>query len=359
MEYRGLNLFYSSFSYNIDNKHIMIFVTGGTGMLGAHLLFDLTLYNDKVIAIKRESSHINITKTVFEALSKEPKQQLSKIEWREADLNDFSSIFNAMKECKYVYHAAAFVSFDTKDKALMLENNINGTANVINSALDHKIEKFCHISSIAALGESTNNELITENSKRSQTFKHSNYSESKYKSELEVWRGINEGLNAVILNPSVILGIGDWNKGSAAMFSKVNSGLKFYTHGGTGFVDARDVSKASILLMNSTITNQRFIINSQNLPYRKVFDLIAENISKPKPSIFANKFLAGMAWRMEAIKSYLFNSKPLLTKETVESAQNTKKYSNENVKKAINVDFIEIQDTIKFMSHFFNKYSKT
>lgn len=336
----------------------MIFVTGGTGMLGAYLLYYLTQSNSEIVAIKRKSSNFKIIKNVFNALSKTPEADLNKITWREADLNDYNSIRKAMAGCKYVYHAAAFVSFDRRDKEKMLWNNINGTANVVNAALELRIEKFCHVSSIAALGESIDNETVTEDTKRSSGHKNSNYSQSKYKSELEVWRGINEGLKAVIVNPSVILGIGDWNKGSAAMFSKVKSGLKFYTHGGTGFVDARDVSMAMIKLMQSNAVNERYIINSENLSYREVFDLIAESINKPKASVFANKFLSEFAWRFEALRCYLLKTKPLLTKETVEAAHSVKKFSNKKIRKVISMNFIKIRETIQFMSIFFQLSNK-
>lgn len=333
----------------------MIFVTGGTGMLGAHLLYYLSKKEEKIIAIKRKESNFSVLEMVFDALSENPKADLKKIEWQIADISDYASIKEAMKTCQYVYHSAAVVSFDPKDKHYMIENNIQGTKNVVNAALENKITKFCHVSSISALGENMNNMNIDEESKRNLNLKHSNYSESKYRSELEVWRGVHEGLEAIIVNPSIILGIGDWNKASAAMFSKVNEGFKFYSKGGSGFVDARDVCQAMIQLTESDIKNERFLINSENLKFRAVFDLIADNLQKPKARIYANDFLRGFAWRMDTLKSFVFKTKLSLTKETAQSANTVKTYSNRKIKDAININFSEIKETIRFMSVFFQK----
>lgn len=337
----------------------MIFVTGGTGMLGAHLLYYLLNKNSKIIAVKRKNSHLKVVETVFNALSENPMADLKKIEWVVADINDYSSINKAMKSCKFVYHLAARVSFNPKDKFNMIANNVEGTANVVNAALNNKIEKFCHVSSISALGEEYEENKITEKSKRNSELKYSGYSESKYRSELEVWRGINEGLKAVIVNPSIILGIGDWNKSSAAMFSKVEKGFKFYTNGGNGFVDARDVCKCIIQLTDSSITNERFIINGENLAFREVFSLIADSLNKPRANIYINHFLSEIIWRLAALQSFIFNTTPTLTKETIQSAHGVKAYSNSKVKKAINVNFTSIKETILFMSLFFQKNTKT
>ncbi len=333
----------------------MVFVTGGTGMLGAYLLYYLTLQNEQVVAIRRESSSMQVLENVFTALSKNTKQQLEKIKWHIADINDYHSLVEAMQGSRQVYHAAAIVSFDARDKKLMLYNNVQGTANIVTAALDLKIEKLCHVSSIASLGESTDNEAIDEESKSNGSAKRSNYSQSKYLSEMEVWRGINEGLEAVIVNPSVILGIGDWKNGSSSMFSQVEKGFKFYTKGGTGFVDASDVAQCMIKLTNSEISNQRFVLNSENLPYRKVFDLIAENLNKPKAQYYANRFMSGIAWRASGLISAISGKKPLLTKETVLAANNTKAYSNKKIKQSIEHDFTKIEDSINEISQFFVK----
>jgi len=333
----------------------MVFVTGGTGMLGAYLLYYLTLQEEQVVAIKRESSSMKVLENVFEALSKNPAEQLAKINWKIADITDYLSIVDAMAGCQWVYHTAAIVSFDARDKERMLHNNINGTANVVTAALHTKIKKFCHVSSIASLGESVDNEELNEESKRTSSQLHSNYSRSKYLSEMEVWRAINEGLEAVIVNPSVILGIGDWKNGSSSMFGQVNKGFKFYTKGGTGFVDASDVAQSMIKLMKSEVSNQRFVINSENLAYRKVFDLIAENLQKPKAQYYASPFLSGIAWRAAGLFSFLLGTKPVLTKETILAANNTKSYSNNKIKRTIEHNFLKIEDSIKEISQFFVK----
>lgn len=336
----------------------MIFVTGGTGMLGAHLLYYLSNKNEKIIAIKRKESSLAVVHSVFSALSENSDELLKRIDWKIADINDFISLKEVMNSCEYVYHLAAVVSFAPRDREAMIESNIQGTSNVINAALENGVKKICHVSSISALGEGIDNKHVDEGNKRNLSLKHSNYSESKYRSELVVWRAINEGLDAIIVNPSIILGIGDWSKLGAAMFTKVNEGFKFYSKGGSGFVDARDVCKCMIELTESEIKNERFVINSENLKFKEVFGLIAENLQKPKANIYANSFLRGLAWRVDTLKSFIFKTKPVLTKETAKSANEIKTYSNKKIKEAIRVDFIKIKDTIRFMSHFFTKNKK-
>ena len=204
----------------------MILVTGGTGLVGSHLLYDLVKQGTSVRAIIRNKDKIELAKKVFSYYSDDFNELIQKIDWVNGDILDLYSLNNAFADIKKVYHCAAVVSFDGKNKTQMIEANVQGTENVVNLSISHQIEKLCHVSSIASLGRSLNGEFIDENSKWTSSKNRSVYSDSKFKSEMDVWRGIQEGLNAVIVNPSVILGPGFWNSGSGSLFIKAARGMK-------------------------------------------------------------------------------------------------------------------------------------
>ena len=330
----------------------MILVTGGTGMVGAHLLLHLLEKEKKVRALKRKSSHLSITEKVFNYY--EQSDLLKYIEWIDGDVQDIPSLELAMQGCERVYHAAALVSFTTKDVKKMLEINVKGTSNVVNVALSQNIKKLGYVSSIAALSRYEDNDEVTEENYWKPNAKNSNYAISKYLSEQEVWRGIQEGLPAVIINPSVILGPGDWNRGSAKIFQKVWEGLKYFSSGGTGYVDVVDVSKSLISLMDSEVMNERYIINSENLLFRTVFDWIAEDLNKPKANIKVTPLLKEIVWRLEGIRCFFTGKTPLITKETANQAMAKMAYSN---KKLSDFGFthIPIRESIKKYSEWFLK----
>lgn len=333
----------------------MIFVTGGTGMLGAYLLFDLISKDLKVKALKRKNSNMKHIKKIFSFYSSNAETLFNKIEWIEGDILNYDILCNAMQGVKHVYHTAAMVSFNPADHKKMMQVNRDGTVNMLEAALKTNIEKFCHVSSIAALGSSKNNELLDEESNRESADKYTNYSETKFQSEMEVWRAVAEGLNTIIVNPSVILGAGDWTKGSASMISTVNNGLKFYTSGKTGFVDVRDVSKAMVKIMESSIVNERFVLSSENWSYRSVFDHIADALNKKRPNIFAGRFLSSLAWRADWIKSKIFKTNPLITKETARSAHNKSAYNSSKITEILDFKFTPLKETIEHFCSIFLK----
>ena len=320
----------------------MILITGATGLVGARLLFDLSK-DKKIRALRRTTSKIDVVERIFS----EDTLRLNNVEWVEGDLNDLFSLQDALTDIDVVYHAAAFISFLPSDRKMMMKVNVEGTANLINLCLENKIKRFCHISSVAALGRIAGKSAIDENVVWKTSSENSNYAISKYCGEQEVWRGIEEGLSAFIVNPSIIIGPGDWHSGSTQMFLSVFKGLKFYTNGSTGFVDYRDVSKCAIDLMEKGISGQRYILNGENLPYRKVFTLIAENLKKPIPTIEVTPFLAEVGWRMEALRSLVTRKKSLITKETARNGNMHWQYSSEKVKNELGIDFIAISDAVK------------
>jgi nucleoside-diphosphate-sugar epimerase len=335
----------------------MIFLTGGTGMLGAHLLLDLTKSGEKVRALKRPNSDLSAVRKIFQWYSDQADALFEQIEWLEGDLLDGLSLPEGLEGVDTVIHAAAKVSFDPRDRAVMLHENPEGTANLVDLCIRMKISRFCHVSSIAALGGQDSGFPADENFAWKNDRHRSAYSESKFLSEMEVWRGIHEGLPAVIVNPSVILGPGNWNNGSPRMFKTVGDGLKFYTRGSTGFVDVRDVSKAIIALLRrenwDAVKGQRFIVSAENRPYREVVDMIAVALNRPKPAIRANGILLQLGWRASRIASILTGNPPALTKETARSALRVSAYDGSKICRTINFEYRPIETTIRDIASIF------
>lgn len=322
-------------------------------MLGAHLLQELVLQGKKLKAIKRSSSSTSFTEKIFQWYNNRGADLFKQIEWVEGDISDLNSLEQALDGVTHVYHAAAMVSFSPRDHALMVRSNIAGTANLVNACLEKKIEKLVHVSSVAALGGSENGEPVTEESKWEPSRKTHGYALSKFHSELEVWRGISEGMNAVIVNPSVIIGPGNWKQGSSSMIRLVKKGLKFYTKGTTGFVDVRDVARCMISLMESPVSGERFILNAENLPYRKVFTMIANGLGVAPPKWHASRALLEIAWRLAWLFGKITLTKPALTKYTARSGRNITNYSNEKIRKTIGYEFIPIDQSIREVCRIF------
>jgi len=333
----------------------MILVTGSTGLLGSQLVWDLAQKYEQIRLLVRKTSD---KKLLFDKF-KGHQQLLSSIQFFEGDVTDLFSLEDAMQDVKQVYHCAALVSFNTSDADEMLKVNADGTENVVNACLQKNIEKLCYVSSVATLGRKDTLELLDENVLWENNNKVSNYAISKYAAEREVWRGITEGLNAVIVNPSVILGAGNWKNDSSSLIKKVHDGLKFYTTGISGFVDVRDVSKCMITLMNSTISGERFIISSENLSYKELLTYMANALNVPTPSIQATPVLSGIAWRLEKLRSLLTGKPSLITRETTRSALQKFCYSSEKIKKQLGIDFISVKDTVEFVSEEFLTQKKS
>lgn len=319
----------------------MKLITGATGMIGARLLFDLSK-NEKVKGLKRRTANLEVVNRIF---SSDP-DRLKNVEWAIGDMIDIYSLEDALENVDQIFHSAAFISFRPADRKMMMKVNVEGTANIVNLALEKNVSRFCHISSVAALGRVAGTEMVDENSIWKTSSENSNYAISKYNGEREVWRGIEEGLSAFIINPTIVIGPGDWNSGSAQMFSSVAKGLKFYTTGSTGFVDYRDVSKCAIELMNKGVRGKRFIVNGENQTYRYVFDKIAEQLGKPKATIKVTPFLAEIGWRAEAVRSFIAGNKSMITKETARNGNMNWVYKNEKIRSEIGIEFISIDDSV-------------
>jgi len=335
----------------------MILLTGGTGLVGSHLLYELTSNGQKVRALRRKDSKPEVTEKLFQWYEPQKYQQLlSNIDWVDGDISDFFSLRDALQGVEKVFHCAAVVSFVPSERPKMLKINIEGTANLVNAALLENVKRFCHCSSIAALGRPDKGIWVDETLIWKTSRKNSYYSISKFGAEREVWRGSEEGLDVVIVNPSVIVGPGDPNRSSARLFTTVKSGLRFYSAGATGFVDARDVALAMRMLMDRDVVNERYIVNSENLSYKELFQLFARHAGVRPPFFKAGQALSELAWRLENVKSIVTGSNPLITKETARSANSRFQFSNEKLIKETGLKLRSIDEAAANTAGFFRKF---
>lgn len=325
----------------------MILVTGGTGLVGSHLLYQLALEHETILATHRSTSNLELVKRVFGYYTKEVEPLFSKIVWKQADLVDISSLQDVFQApIQYIYHCAAMISFQRKDYYTLRAVNIKGTANLVNLALLNGVKKFCFVSSIATIDKHPERGVITEEDEWNSEQAHHGYAITKYGAEMEVWRGSQEGLQTVIVNPGVILGAGIWKSGSGKLFSELHNGFKFYTKGSTGFVGIQDVVQCMIRLMVSPVTNERFILVGENISYQEVLFTIADGLGVKKPSIHINKPLSELVWRLDAIRG-LLGFKRKLTKHMARSGQSNSYYSAEKISKALPFKFRPIKEVIK------------
>lgn len=317
----------------------MILVTGGTGFLGSYLLRALTSAGKPVRALYRSR------------IPEQASDFRDKVEWVQGDVLDTGVLEDAMEGITEIYHCAAIVSFQPDKRDEMLRINIEGTANVVNLAIDAGVRKIVHVSSVAALGRAKEQIAITEDSQWEESGNNSNYAISKHLSEMEIWRGIAEGLNAVIVNPSIILGSGFWHDGTGLMLKNAWKEFPYYTEGVNGFVDVRDVVDVMIKLMDSRVSGERFILNGDNWPYRQLFTRMAEALGKKPPHIAAKPWMAALVWRMEKLRGLLTGKRPLITRETARTAQLKVYYSNDKIMQALpGFRFRPLEETVTDVS---------
>jgi dihydroflavonol-4-reductase len=311
----------------------MILVTGGAGLLGSELIRQLLAQGKTVTAIYNNTP-LSLTGTPGLTTVK-------------CDILDTVGLEEVMQGIEQVYHCAAVVTFDPKKRRQLFAINTEGTANIVNAALDAGVKKLVHVSSVAALGRIREGQTITEAMNWTEETSNSNYGKSKYLGEMEVWRGVGEGLEAVVVCPSIILGAGDWESGSSKIFKTVYDEFPWYTDGVTGFVDTRDVAKAMTMLMESSISGERFILSAENKSYQDVFNMIANALGKKQPRKKVTPLIAAIVWRLEAIKSRFTGKEPLVTKETALTALTKVFFDNSKLKKMLpDFDYRPLELTI-------------
>lgn len=321
---------------NCNLKEQTIFVTGGTGFLGSYLLRYLVQQGYRNIrALRRKDSPMDLVEEVKD-----------KVTWLEGDVLDSFLLEEVLEGVDQVYHCAGMVSYHPKKAKEMLTINETGTANLVNAILYHGGIRLLHVSSIAAIGRKKEERHVSEATKWIKSPLAGGYAISKFLAEQQVWRGIAEGMEAVIINPAIIMGSGFWDRGTARFFPRIQQGQKFYPLGGSGFVDVRDVAKMSIQLMESKIQAERFIANGDNLSYKNFFGLLAQVLSAPPPNRAAGPLLSSLAWRFEAFRSWLTGSSPFLTKETARLSSLAFEYDNSKSIQELQFSYLPIRETL-------------
>ncbi|MBA2744855.1 MAG: NAD-dependent epimerase/dehydratase family protein [Flavisolibacter sp.] len=322
----------------LAEKKKSVFVTGGTGFLGAYIIQNLVEKNYQVRAIRRKRMLPFFI----------PQETLSKVEWVEGDVLDVVALDEGFKNIDVIIHAAAIVSFSRHNRQEMYKVNVEGTENVVNLALENNVQRILHVSSVAALGRTTQAALVNEEKKWEENPNNTHYAISKHHAEMHIWRGFAEGLSGVIINPSTILGFGDWHQSSCAIFRNAWREFPWYTKGINGFVGVEDVAEAAVQLMESDLDQQRFIVNAENWRFQQLFDGMAQGFEKKKPYREATAFLAGIAWRMEAVKTMITGKKPLLTRETARVAHSNTSFDHSALLKILpGFAFQPLEEVIK------------
>lgn len=283
-----------------------ILLTGATGFLGSYILQELIEHGYPVRALRRSTKPLPWI----------PTNILERVEWIEGDVLDVIALQDALVEVDTVIHSAAVVSFHPADRKRMYQVNVDGTKHVVDMALEAGTRRIVHISSVAALGRTASESWVDEDSKWEDNDVQTHYARSKFKAELQVWRGMAEGLEGLILNPSTILGYGDWSTGSCSLFKQIHDGFPWYTSGVNGFVDVRDVARAMRLAVESSRTEERYLICAENWSFRDLQQCMAESFGVKGPRRKATPFLLGLAWRLAAIKGLLTGKHELLSKES-------------------------------------------
>lgn len=338
------------------NQHIhtLILVSGATGFLGAHMVCQLLQNGKRVRAMHRGTSSLKDFEKIYHTYFNE-SDSLQNLSWVHADVLDIPSLEQAFIGIHEVYHCAATVSFLQKDKTMMMKVNEEGTANMVNMSLLNQVRKFCHVSSIAAIGREHSNTQVHENIKWTASKLNSNYALSKYKAEMQAWRGAEEGLQVVIVNPGVILGVCDWNRGSGKFFDMVWKQMPFYTNGVNGYVDVQDVTRAMHALMEQNKFSNRFILVGKNMANKDLLHNIAHLLNRKPASIKVTPLLAELAWIFSGIKAAFTGKDQAITKETARASLNIFHYSTEKIERELDFKFTPIEQTLSYICEHFLK----
>ncbi len=325
----------------------MVLVTGGTGFLGSILIDQLLRQGIPVRAIRRTTSRMP------SLLENRPD-----LEWVEGDVLDYLSLEEAFRGVKQVYHCAAKVSYHPAHRKSMQRINVEGTAHIVDLCLLHGA-RLVHVSSIAALGEGKNGLDTTEDDVWEYDRDQSGYSIAKYESEMEVWRGFSEGLQGVIVNPSLIIGQSAGRRGSGAIFYLLYKGPKFYPGGSVGLVDVEDVAGAMIRLMARTeLSEQRYIVSNVNMPHQEMLARCSHYLGRPAPKSKATPLMLEMAWRLSSLSAWFKGKKSALTKESARVSSKKLRFSNQKLLQAIDMEFKPIDRTLEeICERVLNTYS--
>lgn len=324
----------------------MILITGASGLVGSHLLKHLaeTQPDERITALYHQ--HL-------------PQEEYPNVTYTSCDLLDIFAVEKVMEQVQQIYHCAAIVSFNPKDKKELVDKNQTATANIVNAAVQEGVKKMIHVSSIAALGREHSTGKIAPIDEQTEFISGqyaSEYSKSKYASEMEVWRGFAEGLNGAIVNPGIILGENKWYQSSGKLMTTVSNGLKWYTQGQTAFVDVKDVVNAMQMLMKAEVNNERFILSAGNFSYQFIFEQIASALGVQAPPYEAKKWMSALIWRYFYLHEKISGKQALITKETAHTAHSVYTYDNSKFLEFFpEFQYTNIQKTIERMAGVFQK----
>ncbi len=335
-----------------------VFITGCTGLVGGHLLVRLYLQGNKIKALVRKTSSFEQLRLISDFYNVPFMELHRSVDWVYGDTLDYIGLTEGLVNCDTVYHCAALVSFEKGTREALLKTNVQGTANIVDASLHNGIKTFCYVSSIAALGKESESDFINEETPRDVNKPASGYSESKYLSELEVWRGAAEGLNVVVVNPGVILGPGLPDKGSLLIFNVGSKGLPFYVDSQTGYVDVRDVCRALIELVERKEFGKRFVLVSRNMNIKQLFTLIASAYGKKGPSIHVGVGWLRVAAGLMAIVSFFTGKRSQLSTDTLYSIAHPEFYSSQLIQETIDFHFTPMEDTIHDTVLFLKQINK-
>ena len=325
----------------------MNLVTGATGIVGSHVLLALLRANSPVIACKQKNSDILKVKQLFSYYDPDYVELFEKIKWIDMDICDLFSIEDALESIETVYHCAGYVSLNRHHQKRLMEVNHEGTRIMVNACLRQKIKAFCYVSSIATINNLDYKEVLNEDVFWKTSGNESAYAISKYNAEREVWRGIEEGLNAVIVNPGMVLSSGFWEQSSSMLFNNYYKGNRFYTLGTTGYVAATDVAEIMLKLVENNKFGNRYILVAENFTFKEIIEKINKNFNNPLPKIKATPFMLNIAWILDSLKSFILGRKSALTKSIIIASANRQLYSNKKIKMALGFTFSDITKTIE------------
>lgn len=315
----------------------MILVTGANGFLGSFICKALADSGKNVKALVRNNSDTSLLEGASD-----------KVQIVHGDILDMNSMEEHFEGLKILIHAAAIVSFHRSDYDQMSEVNIEGTKNMVNLSLKYKVDFFLHISSVAAIGRKEQKAVVSEKNKWEESKWNSHYGESKYLAELEVWRGIQEGLSGIVLNPSVVLGPGNWDISSSRLFKYAWQENKYYSEGLMNYVDVRDVTSIIMRFLEKQPSDERYIISAGDITYKDFFEIVARRFNKKPPYRQANKRLLRLGLIIEWVKSMFSSNRPLITTETINLSGSEISFDNSKIKKELNFNFTPLEQTVNW-----------
>lgn len=313
-------------------------VTGATGFLGSELTRQLVAEGADVRILRRATSRLDL---LGEAVCR-------RVEHAVGDVTDIDSLHGAMAGVRRVYHAAAFVGFGgRRDRERLRRINVEGTANVVNTALAAGVERLVHTSSMAAFGRPEDAcQPIDETAEWRTSRANTAYAHSKYLAELEVFRGIAEGLDAVLVNPALIFGAGRPGENTTRIAERVRDGkLPVIPAGGTNVVDVVDVAMGHRRAMARGRTSERYFLGSENLTWRAIIDTLADAFGVSPPRWTLPPMPALVAGTLAEAAAFVTGGRPSLTREAARTASRFYRYDHRKAVDELGCSFRPFEET--------------